>query len=97
MEHKQPTYHLLQQLAVALPKQHTQIQNFGNVEKKVVIDDFSKHRRGDEVLLREEMHAHAATINTKRSSSKPLRRRSHDLTFDSLCVAILRKVRKTAL
>lgn len=42
----------MQQLTVALSKQNTQIQNFGNVKQEVVIDNFSKHSRGDEVILR---------------------------------------------
>lgn len=50
------TYHLMQQLAVALPEQHTQIQNFGNVKEEIFIDNFSKHSWGDKVLLRVEQH-----------------------------------------
>lgn len=45
------TYHLLQQLAVSLSKEHTQIENFGNVKQEVIIDDFSKHSWGDEIFL----------------------------------------------
>lgn len=41
----------MQQLTVALSKQNTQIQNFGNVKQEVVIDNFSKHSGGDEVIL----------------------------------------------
>lgn len=41
----------MQQLTVALSKQNTQIQNFGNVKQEVVIYNFSKHSRGDEVIL----------------------------------------------
>ncbi len=41
----------MQQLAVTLSKEYTQIQNFGNVKQEVLIDNFSKHSRGYEVLL----------------------------------------------
>lgn len=47
------TNHFMQQLTVALSKQNTQIQNFRNVKKEIIIDNFSKHSRGDEVVLRE--------------------------------------------
>lgn len=50
--HKPLTNHLMQQLTVALPKEHTQIQKFGNVKQEVLIDNFSKHSWSDEVLLR---------------------------------------------
>ena len=43
----------MQQLAVALSKEHTEIQNFGNVKQKVVVDNFSKHGGGEEVFLQE--------------------------------------------
>lgn len=45
------TNHFMQQLTVALSKQNTQIQNFGNVKQEVVVDNFSKHSGGDEVIL----------------------------------------------
>lgn len=41
----------MQQLTIALSKQNTKIQNFGNVKQEVIIDNFSKHSRGDEVFL----------------------------------------------
>lgn len=41
----------MQQLAVALSKKDTQIQNFGNVKEEVLIDNFSKYSRRDKVLL----------------------------------------------
>lgn len=44
----------MQQLAVALSKEHAQIQNFGNVKQEVLVDNFSKHSRSEEVLLRDE-------------------------------------------
>lgn len=51
---RQLTDHLVQQLAVAFSKEHTQIQDFGNVKQEVLIDDFSKHGRGEEVFLTDE-------------------------------------------
>lgn len=43
----------MQQLAVALSKEHAQIQDFRNVKQEVVVDDFSKHGWGEEALLKE--------------------------------------------
>lgn len=43
----------MQQLTVAFSKENTQIQNFGNVKQEIIIDNFSKHSRRDEVILRE--------------------------------------------
>lgn len=41
----------MKQLAVALSKEHTQIQNFRNVKQEVVIDNLSKYSWGEEVIL----------------------------------------------
>lgn len=48
---KKLTNHLVQQLTVAFSKKHTEIENLGNVKQEVIINDFSKHSWGDEVLL----------------------------------------------
>lgn len=44
----------MKQLAVAFSKEDAQIQNLGNVEQEVVVDDLSKHSRGEEVILWQE-------------------------------------------
>lgn len=83
----------MQQLTVALSKQNTQIQNFGNVKKEIIIDNFSKHSRGDEVILRELIVSQQSIYWQRSSSFFHIK----GPTLDSLCVAILRKVKKTAL
>lgn len=62
------TNHFMQQLTVALSKQNTQIQNFGNVKQEIIIYNFSKHSRGDEVILR-ELIVSDQTIYWQKSSS----------------------------
>lgn len=62
------TNHFMQQLTVALSKQNTQIQNFRNVKQEIVIDNFSKHSRGDEAFLR-ELIVSDQSIYWQRSSS----------------------------
>lgn len=90
----------MQQLAVAFPKQHTQIQDFGNVKEEILIDNFSKHGWGDKVLLRveEQSFVHGVgDVDCKLSYWCHCPFREHKFsTLDSLCVAILRKVKKTA-
>ena len=46
------TYHLLQQRGVAFSKEHAEVQDLWDVKQEVVVEDFSKSRGGNEVILR---------------------------------------------
>lgn len=46
------TYHLLQQRGVAFSKEHTEVQDLWDVKQEVIVEDFSKSRGGNEVILR---------------------------------------------
>lgn len=46
------TYHLLEQWRVAFSKEHAEIQDLWDVKQEVIVEDFSKCRGGNEVILR---------------------------------------------
>lgn len=70
--YRELTYHFMQQTAVALSKEHTQIQDFGNVKQEVLIDDFSKHSRGEEVLLKKESNTRTRKYILEDQRSEPI-------------------------
>lgn len=45
------TYHLLEQRRVAFSKEHAEVQDLWDVKQEVIVEDFSKCRRGNEVFL----------------------------------------------
>lgn len=45
------TDHLLEQETVAFSKEHTEIQNLRDVEQEVIVDNFSKDRGSDKMIL----------------------------------------------
>lgn len=47
------TYHFLEQWWVAFSKEHTEVQDLWDVKEEVIVEDFSKCRRRNEVILRE--------------------------------------------
>lgn len=50
--HAPRTYHLLEQWWVAFSKEHTEVQDLRDVKQEVIVEDFSKCRGGNEVILR---------------------------------------------
>jgi hypothetical protein len=44
----------MEQLGISFPKQNTQVQDLGNVEQEVVVNDLSEHSRSYKALLREK-------------------------------------------
>lgn len=56
------TYHLLEQQRVAFPEEHAEVQDLGDVEQEVVVENFSKRRRGKEVILRVAQREAGASV-----------------------------------
>lgn len=50
--HALRTYHLLEQRRVAFSKEHAEVQDLWDVKQEVIVEDFSKCRGGNEVILR---------------------------------------------
>lgn len=46
------TYHLLEQRGVPFSKEHAEVQDLWDVKQEVIVEDFSKCRGGNEVILR---------------------------------------------
>lgn len=49
--HTLHTYHLLEQRRVAFSKEHAEVQDLWDVKQEVIVEDFSKRRGGNEVIL----------------------------------------------
>lgn len=49
--HTPHTYHLLEQRRVAFSKEHAEVQDLWDVKQEVIVEDFSKRRGGNEVIL----------------------------------------------
>jgi hypothetical protein len=60
------TYHLLEQQRVAFSKKHTEVQDFWDVKEEVIVEDLSKCRGGDEVILRKVQRERMETLNAHK-------------------------------
>lgn len=48
------TNHLLEQEAISFPKKDTEIQNLGDVEQEVIVNNFPKDRGSDKMILQKK-------------------------------------------
>lgn len=48
------TNHLLEQEAISFPKKDTEIHNLGDIEQEVIVNNFSKDRGSDKMILQRQ-------------------------------------------
>lgn len=48
------TNHLLEQEPISFPKKDTEIQNLGDIKQEVIVNNFSKDRGSDKMILQRQ-------------------------------------------